>query len=524
VTALEREDRGLAGAGPGAARERAAQEDRRDATTVLVVEDNRDLLANLTEILEKRGYRVVGAPSARAGVERAASARPAVMLLDLNLPDGRGLEVLAAASRASPETATVILTGNASLESAIEAVNHGAYAYLVKGGRIEDVIATVDRAAEKVRLEGETRRLTGALRRERNFSRAVVSNAARAIAVVARDGRIVELNRKMRDLLGVGPAEASAAAAAYSDREALVALGRTPIARERIRAALSTEGCACAEREGREVDVDVRLAGGAHATWVISPSCVAGEDAVPDAVVAVVTDVTLERELQRRVVASTRLAAIGEMAARVAHEIRNPLAGIAGALRVLARPDAPAEKREAFSKELLALVGRLNAFVEDLLVLARPLRIVREPLTLERLVAPTLALLREHPALRRVTVEIEDRLGAPLHVDAHHMGLVLQNLLLNAAQALGGQGRVRIEAYADAPFGAVIAVSDDGPGIRPDLLPRLFEAFATSRPEGTGLGLSTTKRIVEAHGGSISAQNVSPGGARFEVRLPREEA
>ncbi len=99
--------------------------------------------------------------------------------------------------------------------------------------------------------------------------------------------------------------------------------------------------------------------------------------------------------------------------------------------------------------------------------------------------------------------------------------MVLQNLILNAAQAQKGKGRVRVETAAAEGGDAAVTVLDDGPGIAPELLPdRLFEAFATTRIEGTGLGLSTARRIVEAHGGTIAAANRPGGGARFDMRLP----
>jgi two-component system sensor histidine kinase PilS (NtrC family) len=473
------------------------------AGSVLVIEDNRDLCENLSEILGGRGFHVETATTAKSGAARAREARPDVALVDLNLPDGRGMDVVGEIRRGAPDTACVIFTGNASLESAVEAVNRGAYAYLLKGGRIEDVIATVERAAERVRLEREKARLERALRDERNFSRAIVSNAALGIAVFAPDGRALELNQQMRALIGGEVADAAG----------LAALGRDDGVRERIRVALSR----LAEES---FEVDVVLRDERERTWKISTSQVAGEGGRREAVVAVAADVTGERELQRRVVAASRLAAIGEMAARVAHEIRNPLAGIAGAIRVLGRGLEGDPKREPFFRELLALVSRLNAFVEDLLVFARPLKIAKEDVALAALLEPVRTVLREHPVVRGVTIEAEDWLGRPLQVDRHHFAMALQNLILNAAQASKGKGRVRIEALSGRDGCVLVRVDDDGPGIAPGVLPHIFEAFTTTRIEGTGLGLSTTKRIVEAHGGAIAAANRPEGGARFEIALP----
>ena len=477
-------------------------------TSVLVVEDNRDLCENLAEILGDSGYRVTKALTGKEARAAIGAAPPDLVLIDLNLPDARGIDILAELRRASPETACIILTGNASLETAVEAVNRGAYAYLQKGSRMEDVVASVGRAAEKVRLEREKERLGRELREERSFSRAIVSNAALGIAVFGPDGRVLDLNRKMTDLLGSPAADMGSAGD-------FVALARGEPARARLREALEAGPAGPVTLE-----VEVALAGGVRRMWRVSTSPVAADERPREARIAIVADVTAERDLQRKVLDASRLAAIGEMAARVAHEIRNPLAGIAGAIRVLGRGVEGDPKREAFSRELLALVGRLNAFVEDLLVYARPLRVAKDDVTLAGLLDPIRSVLREHPVMRGVAFEVEDRLGRPLKADRHHLGMALQNLILNGAQAQRGKGRIRIEAEAGRDGAPRIVVLDDGPGISEDILPQLFEAFATTRIEGTGLGLSTAKRIVEAHGGSISAANRPEGGARFEIALP----
>lgn len=493
----------------------ARTETERAAARVLLVEDNRDLLENLAEILAMEGYAVETAQSVREATAALARGPFDVALVDLNLSDGQGIDVVADIRRRAPETACVILTGNASLETAVDAVNRGAYAYLFKGGRIEDVLLTIARAAEKARLER-------ALREERNFTRAIVSNAALGIAVVDGEGRIVEINPRMRELIGPGPEP--------RDAGDLIRLGADRAARERLAAALATGGAGTRE-------VEVVRPDGVRRWWKISTSCIGTGDA-PSApapggregpcaagcagTVAIVADVTDERELQRKVLESSRLAAIGEMAARVAHEIRNPLAGIAGAIRFLARGSDGDPKREEFSRELVALIGRLNAFVDDLLVYARPLRIAKEPVTLAALVDPLRRLFAEHPVVKTIEIETRDRLARPLQVDPYHFGMALRNLVINAAQAMRGRGHVWIEASPAPGPGrdALLVVSDDGPGIPREALATLFEAFSTTRVEGTGLGLSTTRRIVEAHGGTIEAQNREEGGARFTIRLP----
>lgn len=478
----------------------------KSSASVLIVEDNRDLCENLAEILSAVGYRVEEAVTARAGRERLREARPDVALVDLNLPDGRGIELLAEARRVSPDTACIVLTGNATLESAVEAVNQGAYAYLLKGGRIEEVMVTVGRAAEKVRLEREKEHLERLLREERNFSRAIVSNAALGIAVLARDGRVLVLNRQMRELLGPQ--------GDLDHAEALASLARTPAHQERLREALAGGPAA------RDIEVTVERPDRQGRTWKISTSTVQGEGGRLEAVVAVFVDVTEERELQRKVVLGSRLAAIGEMAARVAHEIRNPLAGIAGALRVLGRGLENDPKGQAYARELQALVGRLNGFVEDLLVYARPIKITKEDVRLAAALDPMLTVLRENPIVRDLDIRLVDRLGRPFKADRHFFAMAIQNLVLNAAQALKGQGTIWIEAGPGKDDGAAIRVADDGPGLPMEVVPHLFEAFATTRIEGTGLGLSTTRRIVEAHGGTIGGGNRPEGGARFEIWLP----
>ncbi len=228
-----------------------------------------------------------------------------------------------------------------------------------------------------------------------------------------------------------------------------------------------------------------------------------------------------------------RLAALGTMAAGLAHEIRNPLAGIKGAAQYLAA-DEPAEAEEAgeFVQIIIDEVDRLNEVVSQFLDYARPFEIERRPVDLNALVKDVLELVRRQdlPQDLRIVEALEPDLPQP-PADAARLRQVMLNLVQNALQALANQpdgadrlltvstrltqgGRGELQRSAD------VAVEDSGPGIEPPELDQLFIPFFTTRPGGTGLGLSICRRIVQAHDGEIDVRSQPGRGARFTVRLP----
>jgi signal transduction histidine kinase len=218
---------------------------------------------------------------------------------------------------------------------------------------------------------------------------------------------------------------------------------------------------------------------------------------------------------------SEKLATVGRLASGLAHEVGNPLGAIAGYVE-LARARLPREHDPELADALArvaAAASRIDRTVRDLLDFARPAEVAVAPLHLDAALDASLRLARVQSRFKGIAVELEVPAGLPrVLADEHRLAQVLLNLLLNAGDAMGGEGRVRIAAAADADR-VTLSIADDGPGIRADDLPRVFDPFFTTKEPGagTGLGLAICHRLMESFGGEISAANGENGGAVFRL-------
>jgi signal transduction histidine kinase len=222
-----------------------------------------------------------------------------------------------------------------------------------------------------------------------------------------------------------------------------------------------------------------------------------------------------------RLVQTEKLAALGQLATAIAHEVRNPLGVIRSAAQGITEtlPAEEADGRRACSF-IQAEIDRLNSVISSLLAFARPLRVSPRTVTVHDLFDSALLLARQELDGKRVRVyRREPGDLPPLVVDPDLVSQVLLGLLANAAEVMNGGGEVSLEARA-ADGMVEIAVADSGPGVPEELRARIFEPFFTTRNRGTGLGLAIARQIVEAHGGKIDVGERQGGGARFAVRLP----
>jgi len=225
------------------------------------------------------------------------------------------------------------------------------------------------------------------------------------------------------------------------------------------------------------------------------------------------------------------LATMGELAAGVAHEIRNPLAGIAGAIEIISKDFPKDHPDREVLEDLRQEVRRIEKVLNDLLAYARPKPPQFGRTDLKETVARTLQLARQQTGTKKVDFSIQIPATLPaFRMDAEQLHQVLLNLVLNGIQAIDGEGKVTIAAVVNTseqvnrPDLVEISVSDTGEGIPPDLLEKIFRPFYTTKRGGTGLGLSLCRRIISQHGGTLTAESEAGKGSRFVIRLPLREA
>ncbi|HKQ63122.1 MAG TPA: ATP-binding protein [Candidatus Polarisedimenticolaceae bacterium] len=348
-----------------------------------------------------------------------------------------------------------------------------------------------------------------ALERTRDFLTSVIDGCGEAIVTLDAADRITSWNRAAERIFGWKAAEMLGRgfdvllppdAALRGEREA--------VARQ-LRAGHSVRDHVTTRLRADGAPIVVRI------TW--SPL---GTPAAYGGATAIVLDITEETEMRRRLVEQERLAAVGELAAQVAHEVRNPLAGIRGACEIMVHPATDPERRRQVATELSRQIDRLSRTVTELLQFSRPVEPRPEPVDLHELLEQVCRRLLDDPQSTALEVERDYSSGLPpVLADPLQLDQVFYNLVLNAAQAMEFRGTIRLRTQRTGPR-VEARVSDTGPGFRPEIAAQLFQPFFTTRAQGTGLGLAIVKRILTAHGGTIEARAAAGGGAEFCVHLP----
>lgn len=350
-----------------------------------------------------------------------------------------------------------------------------------------------------------------ALANMQSYTANLIENMPSGLVSVGPDGDVVTVNSRARSMLSlVGDArgkrvedvlaiEVAEDSAAVND----VIAGRAGL--------LKTE---------------TRIAGGDASIPVeLSASPLRDEAGAHAGAVLLLQDLRELEALREEVERERHLASLGRLAAGVAHEVRNPLSSLKGFAQLFRTKFQPGSQEERYADIMIEEVERLDRVVEELLDFARPMRPDRRPTDVNAVVRESAALVSEDAAFKKVSVQTRLHEGLPaVLVDPHQIRQALLNLLLNGIDAAGSGGTVTVETTLPAGQGGaqhvVIGVRDNGAGLDAGEIPRLFEPFYTTKPNGTGLGLTIVSRILEQNGGHVSVTSEKGRGSTFSVRLP----
>jgi PAS domain S-box-containing protein len=352
----------------------------------------------------------------------------------------------------------------------------------------------------------------------KSYIESIVNSVTSGIVTVDLDGRVVTLNPAAERLTGFFAGEAAG-------RYCTELFAASPEVGELVMEALASRVPIA------NVPVTLRRGAGAGRPVELSTAPLKGSDGKDLGVVALLRDLAHVRRLERRLRRSDRLAALGTLAAGLAHEIKNPLTSLLTFTRHLARRFDDEHFRQRFQDVVPRELERINSIVERLLELARPARLELSRVRLPALLDRALELYANQLETCRITVVREFARDVPaIEADAEAIYRAFVNLVANAVEAMPGGGRLVVRVgwgdESDAPRRGAraahrvrVEVEDSGPGIPAAAAERLFTPFYTTKGGGTGLGLAITHKIVEDHGGAIDVRSV-PGRTVFRITLP----
>ena len=238
--------------------------------------------------------------------------------------------------------------------------------------------------------------------------------------------------------------------------------------------------------------------------------------------IAIRADITARKAAEERLAQQAALARVGQMAAVVAHEVRNPLAGIKGAIQVLMSRRTADDAELPVMRDIVARIDALSELINDLMVFARPRPPRLAVVELHSIVADAITIVRRDPSAHGVQIDVEGD-DVSISADGELVRATLLNLLLNAAQAMAGNGRVTVHTSRHDNE-ARIQIRDSGPGIPAEIREQIFEPFFTTKARGGGLGLPIARRTAELHGGSLTLECPAEGGTLVTMTLPLRPA
>jgi two-component system, cell cycle sensor histidine kinase and response regulator CckA len=488
---------------------------------ILIVDDDPGMSETLGDVLERKGHTVQTAARGRVGLDIVAASPIEAAIVDIGLPDMSGIDVLRSARRLSPSMEVILITGHASLGTAIQAIHDLAFAYLVKPFEMSHLLATIEQALRK-------QRLTQALLESEERYRLVTESITDAVFLLDAEGQLVWSNPRGLEITGYDEAELRG--------RSLMTLF-TPEGGAALLAGM--EATWTGENRARFFEAEVIRRDGGRVLAEAQVSCVL-KDGRPVARLAALRDITERKKLEEQLRQAQKMEAIGRLAGGVAHDFNNLLTVIGGRCHLMINGLPAGDPLRRDIELIRGASERAAQLTHQLLAFSR--RQVLEPKVLDL----NVTLGGIEALLRRMIGEDIQVMITPggalgrVKADPGQVEQVILNLAVNARDAMPLGGRLTIEtsnADGPAPDGVgvsratpghyvVLAVGDTGHGMSAETQAHIFEPFFTTKDpgKGTGLGLSTVYGIVEQSGGHIAVQSAPGRGTTFRIYLPRVDA
>jgi PAS domain S-box-containing protein len=498
-------------------------------TTILLIDDEPDLLRVLARSLKADGHQVDTALNGPDGLAAFEGQHPAIVITDIKMPGMSGIEVLKRIKEREPDAEVIIITGHGDMDNAVEALHFGASDFITKPFRGETLAIAIRRAEEKIDLrrrlkeytldlENKIEKSTRELRRRSNFLTKVIRSSNDGVVATDEELRIVVFNPGAERIFGFLQEDI------IHSRYLSDLLPKDLV--ESFQLAMSAER-AFKELPWREVMI---VSKNGESIPVMFSGSVLVEEAKKLGTVAFLQDLREIKRLQRELVHSERLAAIGQTVAGLAHGIKNILHGLKGGsylveVGITKKNDEKLRKGWDMIKRG---IERTSNLVLDLLSYSKERQPQFEKCSPNSIAAEVCDLVRERAQQEHTELVCDfDPAIGPVLMDPHTIHTVLLNLLSNAMDAClfdedtGKRWQVAVRTTAEANQMIRFEVSDNGTGMSDEVQAKMFTSFySTKGHRGTGLGLLVTHKLIEEHGGRIKVETRLGRGTTVTVWLP----
>ena len=490
---------------------------------IMVVDDEEIVRDLLVDALSQQGYSVHACDSGKKALEAISANGYDLVLLDIGLPDMDGFHTMAGILEKSPDTPVIMITGDATIESAVGALKSGAYDYLRKPFQLELLHKTTSNALEFRRLYKARRQSEEALRESEERFRELVENSLIGICII-QNNRIIYQNPEQQRFYGKLAKKPLNKLVGYvhpDDLEKIIAAYHQLISGDNGSVEAHFRFFPSGDR-GKDSEF----------RWV---QCRAnlfrykGEEAI----LVNAMDITRSKELEHILRVKSKMISLGRVAAGIAHEIRNPLTGINSYLYtmedLLSLEELGAEDMQIMKQivgQMQVASNRIESVIKRVLDFSRP-------------GAPTMTLMNANQpmedavklsavTLRKKDIEVKTSLEQKLpkcYGDAHLIEQVILNMIDNAVKAMAAKDNdkvLRLRTYSKNN-GVYLVVADTGTGVPSGIREKIFDPFFTTETDGSGIGLAICQRIINDHGGNIKVGGNRWGGATLTIELPIEK-